>query len=221
MKKILLIGFISSMFYAANAQVEKGSIFTGGSVGFGSSKNDDLTGNISKSSNWSLVPQLGKAIAVNKIVGIQLQASASSIRSLNMQAVFQKTKQDNFGLGIFYRQYFPLHEKWMLFGQATLSGTRGKVNNYFNDKLVSDSRSWSAIIGVTPGISFRVGKKVYLEAILNDLLTVNYTLQKSNNRDAFGTVTNRSKQSSIYGGANTGGFNSIAVGLRWIIPAKR
>ena len=54
MKKTSLVCFVSSMFYAANAQVEKGSIFTGGSVGFGKYKNDDLTSNLANSSAWNV-----------------------------------------------------------------------------------------------------------------------------------------------------------------------
>jgi len=106
----------------------------------------------------------------------------------------------------------------MLFGEAALSVSFGKGENSNQAFKTDKSSGWGAGLGITPGISFQVGKKLSLEASLGNLLGINYTTQKTEILDPTGTVTSSSTRKDFSGAANVNGFNSINIGIRWIIP---
>ncbi len=219
MKKITLAFVSLLLIQVAHAQVSKGSLFTGGSVNVNSTTIDNSFGsttNTSKTSGWSVSPQIGTAIQQNKIIGVQLFAGGNS--SENTSNNVSKGTNNNYGVGIFYRQYFPIASKWMLFGQAAVLGNFGNGESSSQGIKTDKSSSWGIGLGITPGIAYQAGKKVWLEASLSNLLGINYSSQKTDNLSQSGSVTSTSKRKDFSANANWNGFNNINLGIRWIIP---
>ena len=216
MKRITLALSCLIFIQLANAQVLKGSLFTGGSANITSTTVNYSAGQEVKSNIWSISPQLGIGIQQNKVLGIQLFAGANSYEGSN--GMTSKSSGKYYGGGFFYRQYFPVHNKWMLFGQANVSASFGNGKSS-NEGIKTDrNTSWGIGLGVTPGIGFQISKKVWLEASMANLLGINYNCQKSDILDPSGTVTSTSTRKDFSAIASVNGFSGINLGIRWIIP---
>jgi len=83
MKKITLALSGLLIIQLANAQVSKGSIFTGGSVNVTTTTVNYSAGQKVKSNSWSVSPQLGTAIQQDKILSVQLLAGGYKSENLN------------------------------------------------------------------------------------------------------------------------------------------
>jgi hypothetical protein len=220
MKKITLALSSLLVFQLANAQVFKGSIFTGGSVNVQTSTNDNSNIPNSKSINtsWSVLPQIGVAVRENKVIGFQLSVAGATNKNYNAATYESKNTSNNFGAGVFYRQYIPIAAKWMFFGQAAINVSFSSNKGFSNDIKTNKGNGWQTGLGITPGIAFKVNKKTWLEASIGNMLALNYNHQKNDNLNTDGTVLFTQKQNSFSANANINPVDNFNIGIRWIIP---
>jgi hypothetical protein len=206
----------------ANAQISKGSTFLGGSVSYntGESENENNTQYKSESTSFGIRPQFGKAIATNKILGLFVNYGGSKFEqsSGNVTTV---DKTQTYGGGIFLRNYYTLSPRFYLFGEAGLGVTSSNRERTSNSILTSEDNTTGISLTITPGISFAAGKKLHLEASLNNLFSMDYSASKSKYYDNSGVLTSSNKGTSFNAAANASGFSQISVGLRWILPSKQ
>lgn len=223
MKKIALVIIASLSIFVVNAQISKGSTFLGGSVNFNASSTEDdaIPSNENKINEWGIRPQFGKAIATNKILGIFLNFAGSTNEYMNSSFTSDKRKVEgnNYGGGIFYRQYYPISNRFYLFGDGSLGVNFGKSEATLNNAITNEQKYTGLRLGVTPGISFAISNKLHIEAAMNDLLTINYQSSETKEFNSSGSVIRTSKGNAFAGGANSNGFNGLAIGLRWILPS--
>lgn len=223
---------IASVFACiiTHAQISKGSTFLGGSIGYSNGKAEQ---NIpqqpnslqeSKHSNFSIRPQIGKAIAENSIFGVFLNYSRNTLEQTNGTNI-AKTEGNGYGGGIFYRRYYPFSQRFFLFGDAGLGIAFGKgettspggTANFVSFKTTSQQVSLS----LTPGLSFAATRKLFLEASLNDLLSFMYGSTQSDSYNQQGTVIQTREEKAFSANANANGAAGLSVGLRWILPSKK
>jgi len=215
----------------SNAQISKGSTFLGGSVNFSSNsrKDDDLSSIENKTTNWGVTPQLGKAVATNKIVGVFLHYSTSKNQYYSQNSpgsspilpTKSNSEGTDYGGGFFYRQYHPFSSRFYVFGQAGLGTTFGKQQSIQNDILTNEQKWTDFGLALTPGFSFAATRKLHLEASLGSLLSLNYNTSTIKEFTPAGDVSKTSKSQSFSANANTNGFSGISIGLRWILPSKK
>lgn len=219
MKKITLILTATLMLHVVHAQVEKGSIFTGGSFGINSNKTENSS-NDGKSSNfnWSVSPQIGKVFETNKVIGIQLLLGGSTNKTNIPQANESKNTSSVYGASIFYRQYFTMYKKWMFYGQGN-AGVNFSNNDYVDQGVKRNKGNGvNAGLNGSLGITFQASRKLWLEAGLNDFFGLNYSHSKSDAFSQSGQVTSSAKSNGVTANFNISGANSLAVGFRWIFP---
>ena len=216
MKKILTVLACIIIVQLAQAQVQKGSLFLGGSLSIGSNSYKSFS-TTNKNSSWSISPQVGKAIDLNKIIGMQIFIGGNAEESSNGGTALNKNVSNAYGMGIFYRQYFPLAAKWAMFGNGAIDGRYGTGETKNNGIKTAENNGWAFFAAITPGISYKAGKCIWLEAALNNLVGVNYSFDKQNLINETGQIFSNVKRTGFNGGINLSGFNSIAIGLRWII----
>lgn len=216
MKKFLTALVCIIIIQLAQAQVQKGSLFLGGSLSVGSNKYES-TSTINKNSSWTISPQIGKAIDLNKIIGLQIYVSGTAEESSTGGMAFNRNVSTAYGLGVFYRQYFPLAAKWAMFANAGIDVRYGSGETKSNGIKSGENNGWVFSAAITPGISYKAGKSIWLEAALNNLFLINYSSEKQNSIDQNGQTFSTIKRNSFNTGVNLSGFNSIAVGLRWIL----
>ncbi len=144
MKKLLLGLLVFQFFiFAANAQIEKGSIMLGGSVNFNNSNSEELSGTLPDVSAYNydshdflFNPRFGYSIGNNWVIGTALafnkgkitRKSASSTSSSSTMEE-QISSHDAFGAALFARKYFPLGDKFSVFGEL-ISGANWRNVNF-------------------------------------------------------------------------------------------
>ncbi|MEI9959515.1 MAG: hypothetical protein WDM90_25075 [Ferruginibacter sp.] len=131
-----------------------------------------------------------------------------------MEVIFYNTKGDNFGVGIFYRQYKKLAKDFYFFTEAGAS--------YFNTKQVYDTASvvlstdkrTGGRLGLAPGVAYKLCKKFYVELSIPDIAYVQYTNIKTtatgnnnSNENQFNFSSTLSNQSFLY---------NMAIGFRFV-----
>jgi hypothetical protein len=220
MKKIALAFSVTFLFQMANAQVEKGSLFTGGSVTINNSNGENSTSDKTTSFSWNISPQFGKAIQQNKVLGFELLAGGVNNKSTNRLGNVSKNSGNQYGVAIFYRQYFPVYKKWMFYGQGN-AGLIFSGSTLSNDGIkLNKINTQGASIGASLGITLQVSKKLWLEAGLSNLASINYNHQQMQNFSTDGSVTTTATNNQFSTNFNLNGGSSLAIGFRWIFPAK-
>lgn len=226
-KTFTLIVALLCLAFVSRAQISKGSTFLGGSLTLNSSKSEPTAGGNTvenKTSNWGINPQIGIATASNKIVGVFLSFNASSNKQSAAPNTSSTYKTNGFGGGVFYRRYFLLSTRFYLFGQGSIGGTsvgeEGANNNGITNYIYLKRKGFGINGTLLPGVSFAAGRKVHLEAGLNNLLTLAYQHTKKEEYTAPNTLYRTTPENSFSANVNANGFSSLFIGLRWILPSK-
>ena len=228
MRKIYILTIaIACIGLVSNAQITKGSTFLGGSLSAYSDKSE-FTPNTNlenKSTNWNIRPQVGKAIAENKIAGIFLNFGKSKYIQSSAPANSSESINSFYGGGVFYRSYYPVSKRFFLFGDAALGISFGKDERSNNNGTINyiyyTGKSTEGNFALTPGVSFAATKKLHLELAMNNLLYFSYQSSKVTEYTSPNTVFRTTNRKIFSANANANGFSNIAVGFRWILPSKK
>jgi hypothetical protein len=229
-KKLLALAVGISVIQISQAQISKGSLFLGGSLGFGNFNNKSTQINPSgssqenKNNSWAIRPQIGRAFGENKILGIFVEIGGQTTE--NIQGTVNQTQKSNFyGGGFFYRQYYPLGKRFFLHGEAALGVEFSKSTSRFVDgtvnRLQSDNKGTAIGLSIAPGISFAASRKLFLEASLNSVLSASYQSSKGTGYNFQGNPSFNQESNGFGFTANANGFSNISIGLRWILPTKK
>jgi hypothetical protein len=203
---IIVILFLS---FQTNAQIAKGSVWLGGSVGLSSYKRSSDNNPYHESrANW-ISPGIGKAIKENTILGLSL-----NYRYERTENYYNYLKRSAYSYGIspFIRQYIPVAGRLYIFGQgnAQMNLIRNKL--IFSDLNTGNEKGWNAGIFVTPGISYAVHKKWHIEAGFNNLFGVGY-----NKMTELSSPGHEIKTESYYAGVSLDNASQLYLGFRLLL----
>ena len=219
MKKIILLSFSVLLFaLVTNAQITKGSIYLGGSIGASNAKSESsTTSNEGKQSSFSLNPAVGIAVRHNVIAGIEFNYVHSKSASFSNN---QDNKNNGYGAGLFLRKYFPLSNRFYVFGQTGL-GYFHQNWDYLQTpgyNYTAQNKQSSISANLFPGLAIHVIKSLYLEAAFNNLIQLSYSAT-STTANYLGTVST-SKQKGFNIGSSLTSGSYLNIGVRFIIPKK-
>lgn len=216
MKQKFLLAFLIVLCAstATKAQITKGSVWLGGSLGFSQKTTITDPNAETKEKNFTISPAIGKAINENTILGIQLNYTKS--KTDYSGGTTDWSKASDFGAGIFLRKYALLLNRLYIFGHgfAGFDITRDRTST-INDHISEDTKGWSASLSFTPGVSFAATKKVHLETGFNSLFSLTYS--KSKKTSDFSTEATKSENFST--GINLENRSGFYLGVR-ILLAK-
>ena len=217
MTKHYIFSLLLILSFTVNGQIKKQSIFLGGQLFYYNIKNkvDNLN---QKSENATFSLSIGKAFKENKIIGVNL--SFSPIRQSNYLNNGDTTNLtfNRFDIGLFYREYKKLAKDFYFFSQ--LDGAFITANQAEHYKIASadvNVTQRGGFIALTPGISYQVFKKMQLEIIIPNILSVQYLVTKI---DSKVNQIKNSKQEQIlfYSNINNNtGLGFLGVGFRFIL----
>ncbi|MFT3932665.1 MAG: outer membrane beta-barrel protein [Chitinophagaceae bacterium] len=213
MKKIILPALV--LFAAtitSNAQIKKGSILLGGQISATAASSNVTQNNTTttqqKSSGYSISPAFGKAIKENLIIGADLLFSHQK----NDYTGGPYQKGNDYGLGVFVRQYKQLGKYFYFFTQLRAGGSYGQTdftdNTNNND---SHSKGYSFQLAVYPGIAYSVNNKLQIEAGFNNLAYIQFSHNKQWS-DANNGWTSKTNNFSL--GSSLSNFAGPSVGFR-------
>lgn len=214
MRTALLILSFVFMGGVLNAQITKGSALIGGNLSFGSSKGEfDNLPNKTKSSSFSFQPSFGVAVKENLIVGVKLGYGNQTSSVTNIPAA-TKQKNNTYSAGAFIRKYKQLGKSdFYLFGDAGVNYYNRKTTSW-NEGVETSARKENQIaIGITPGVSYAVNKRLHLELSVGDLFSAGFSTWKETNPSGPAY-----KNNSTYVSTNLSNItNSLSFGLRFLL----
>jgi hypothetical protein len=184
MKKLYLSFSLLFIGLLSQAQISKGTILLGGDFGFGTSSDKSTTdgttpvipSTTTKNSQFSLYPSIGKAIKDNLVIGVDLGIGYSSQNSN------PSYKENDYGFGVFMRNYKYLGSRFYFFVETTLGFS---YSDYTQDDSTTypnheDSKSYGISLGLSPGLAFSLSRKWQLEAEFPSVLSAEYYYSKIN-----------------------------------------
>lgn len=208
-KFLLLLFIVITSSEIINAQIKKGTIFLGGQAGVMFNKWKDGNGNTeSKNQFYSFSPAVGLFTKDNLVMGADLFIQGAK----QHQEFSIPRKQFAAGIGVFARQYFPVVNRFYLYGQARFGA------NYIKDRFYNNSQAidkgYTLGVYLTPGISFALKKNIYLETGLSNLAYLEFTHVK---REIGTPVFETHKANGVQLGGSLNGTAYFTIGLRFLI----
>jgi opacity protein-like surface antigen len=202
------------------AQINKGALWVGGSIGYNEQKGEPYGTAASpyKSNAFTINPSIGTVVKDNLVVGINLLYN--QVKTDN-DGNSIKSKTNAYGGGVFVRKYFPVISRLYIFGDAGVGFTSTKTDktlpNYYNGvPIKTTSKGWSGAVGITPGIAFAVSKKFQLETSLNNLFSVAY----NSNKTTGPTDYYKGKSHQLSAGLYADGQAQFNIGFRFLFNNK-
>lgn len=225
MKKALHFAFAFLLFTTAvNAQITKGDLFLGGTVGYsqGNAKNtnDYFSGVPTKQRAFTITPAIGKVIRTNLVLGVQANILTQNQTYENYAANNQVTKfkNENYGGGVFLRKYVPLGKNFYFFGQGISEYNVFKSSQILNiNQAYIKGNGWSINVSAYPGLAYAITKKFHIETGFYNLVMIGYSHSNVENKN-FNTGTISSSKGNSFNFstslATNGGFG---VGFRLLL----
>jgi hypothetical protein len=216
-KTILLATFFSACYFISTAQIQKGAVLVGGDVFFSDVKNSTSPStNSSKSSDANISLSIGKAFATNKVAGAYVGFGQGKSEISSVGGNIGTVKNNSFKVGAFYRQYKTLGKGFYFWGEVNAGYFGGKQTNENNIPPTTTTVTQSLVeLGITPGISYQVLKKLQIELLLPGIAALSYSTSKSKNS----TNTNTTKGTSFDFRTGLSGsvINNLAIGFRLLL----
>lgn len=212
MKKTLLLACtIILLSIISHAQIKKGTVLLGGSVGFSKNENGN-DGNENKSKTFSVFPSVGLAIKDNWVIGLSGGYSGTNYEPATPTSEYES---DGYSSGIFIRHYKPLGKNFYLYGNAGINYNKSKsresqIPNYHRTTVTN-----GVSLAITPGLTYAVSKHFHLEASLNNLLSLSYN-KSSEERYSSGSIYNSKSKSFDYG-TNFSAAAPLTIGFRFVL----
>jgi hypothetical protein len=218
MKMIFLLSTVITIFnLTSSAQIKKGSVLIGGQISYADAKshyNSTQPDQKNKSAVFNI--SAGKALKQNKVLGIAISYSHFNYDNNNGNIDYN-VNSDRYNFDVFYRQYKKLAKDFYIFGELG-GGYFG--GNQTDTDIPSNNKTKYTESGVglflTPGISYRIYKKLHLELLLPQIAGVNYSVQK---RSSLTNIQNNSKQNqfSFNTNLNASLLSNLGLGFRFVL----
>jgi hypothetical protein len=207
---------------STRAQIGKGSVWLGGSIGFNQSKADNTPGiGHQKIKAFNVSPAIGIAIKENLIAGVRLGYSKNTSENNPTPTSHYNNTTENYGGGIFIRRYVPVINRLYIFGEGTASYARSKITKdelYNNETRAMENKGWSTSLGFTPGVSYGITKKLQLETGFNSLFGMSYGKSKETNPDI--PSGNKGTSEGFSAGISLENASTFYIGFRVLLNNK-
>lgn len=209
-KMFAVAGMVAGTVLSVNAQVSKGSMMFGGSLGANITM-ESTTKTTGASdvktagyTNWNFSPTGGYFIADGLAVGLMLDVSSTKVGSATQGTASENIMRSGMGVGLFARKYMTVTDKVYLHGQAGLMYSSTSETNRVPDganSLKDGTKVTGSNIGIniTPGITYFVAPKWGIDFSLNNIIGYNMNSSKTE----LGSASSET----------TGGSFSIGAGL--------
>lgn len=216
MKKLFALFLFIYISFSSSAQISKGSLLLGGDFSlFTEKQKQGIQENNTNGVNFS--PLIGTAVKNNLIKGVYMQLGYRNNENINSQFV-NKTKNSNYGAGIFLRKYSSIKNNFYGFLQGNLGFSYSKNKNE-NSTSFYEGKQTSVGVNMSPGLSYKVSKKLHIEAGLREIASMGYSVTK--NRNVVSTTSSDSKTNSFSVSTSLNNFSSnIYFGFRLLLSGK-
>jgi len=216
MKKIFtLIGLTFFYSFSVFGQVNKGSILLGGDFNAFTEK-QEINSQEFDNNGIFLSPLVGKALKNNLITGIYLEFGYG--KNENDQT-WNLVENNIYGAGFFLRNYKKIKNDFYGFLQGNLGYFYSRYK-FEQTGFGYENKQSGIAIALSPGLSYKISRKLHLEAGLRELASIGYSVSKHHDFNQLSTSDTKAKRFSISSSLNN--FNSnLYFGFRLLIDKKQ
>ncbi|MDE3236727.1 MAG: hypothetical protein KGO81_12285 [Bacteroidota bacterium] len=176
-QKIVLMAVTAlTCFKFSYAQIKTKSVLLGGQLYYSSdvnSENNQPGGQKIQNSTFNI--SIGKALKENSIYGVNLTFSPYNINNNYNGININSIKTNQYSFGLFYRRYKSLAKDFYFFTELGAAYISSKQT--YNDS-VGVTYETSTLTGgqffLTPGLSYKIFKKLQLEIIIPNIIMIQY-----------------------------------------------
>lgn len=182
MKKLICsLGLAFGIGSVAMAQTQSGKIFIGANLGWNNNENiynyTNNTGQVglrtNENSSFSIQPMIGAFVANNIALGIFVTYGNNRNKTTFPIGDYNENiKNDFLTVGPFIRKFFPLNDKFAIYGQGNLGYRRSSYNtNQESEGMTYNLHNkYNGIMAaLKPGIVFFASKKVGVDLSVHGL----------------------------------------------------
>lgn len=200
-----------------SAQINKGAFLLGGELSHYDSKttsSPDLPVNTAHSSGLDI--SFGRAFSENMVYGIRVEYFPSSNKNFFNGSMWMNTKYAQFGAGLFARSYRLLAKDLYFFAEAGINylGYSQVLEDTLGNRLGKVTQS-GVLMYLTPGVSYRIYRSLYLEILIPNLFSASYVVTKDHENAAM------QKQFIANTSLNTSGLDFLGVGFHLLLQKKK
>lgn len=217
MTKIYLVFTLVFISNLTIAQIKKGSTLLGGQLNYFHEKNkiDDY---LEKTESGAIGLSVGRAYKENAIVGFSISFFPVKMsNTINFSDTINSTFKQ-LGVGVYFREYKKIAKDFYFFGQAEGSFLTANQTQEFTIAAGNIKSTRNQIsITVTPGISYRIFRKLYTEISIPNIMGIQYAVTRSNSQVPQ-LKSYRSNQFGVYSNLNSNtALGFLGVGFRLIL----
>jgi hypothetical protein len=217
MTKIYLVFTLVFISNLTIAQIKKGSTLLGGQLNYFHEKNkiDDY---LEKTESGAIGLSVGRAYKENAIVGFSISFFPIKMsNTINFSDTINSTFKQ-LGVGVYFREYKKIAKDFYFFGQAEGSFLTANQTQEFTIAAGNIKSTRNQIsITVTPGISYRIFRKLYTEISIPNIMGIQYSVTRSNSQVPQ-LKSYRSNQFGVYSNLNSNtALGFLGVGFRLIL----
>jgi hypothetical protein len=220
MNKVLLLTAIIAIFnLTTSAQIKKGSILLGGQIFFDNQDaNYTNTQNKQKNQVANFNISAGTALSENKVLGLSVTYSHYINDYVSSGLVNYNSNSDSYNFDVFYRVYKKLAKDFYFFGEmgAGYFGSNQTDINVPGNTNKTKYRTSGAELYLTPGIAYRIYKKLHVELVIPQIAGTSYSVQKRNslpvNLDDY-----KQNHFRFNTNLNSSFLNNIGLGFKFVL----
>lgn len=219
MKKALHFVITACLFTTvSNAQIAKSKVLLGGTLAYYQRTEDysDERFNPAKQRYLTVSPSVGKVIKENLVLGVEVSFMSSYLR-YNPPLTINENKSKSYGGAIFLRRYVPLLKNFYFFGQAAAGFSKQKGAQTYDSKPYNETNGWGSALSLTPGLTYGITKKFFVEAALNNLALLAYSHSKTESTDATTQIVSSSKSNDFNVSTSLGSSGGFNIGFRLLL----
>ena len=217
-KVFLLATIITILNLTVSAQIKKGSILLGGQIGFNDSKVDYNNAQPDQKNKNSLFNiSVGTAIRENKVLGASITYGQSDFDQNYNSNAFVNSRGNQYGIDIFYRQYKKLAKDFYFFGELG-AGYFGsdQTDTDLPGNYITKYTSSGGRVYLTPGVAYRIYKKLQVELLVPGIAGASYTVDKKTvaANNALNSTQNRFGFNTSL---NASFFYNLSLGFKFVL----
>jgi hypothetical protein len=221
-KILLSFAIFFSIAFTSNAQIDKGRIFLGGSIYYSNSnsKYNPPPYNSDLNESFGTNIQFGKVVKLNTVEGIIVSYTHSNYHVSGFpDSNFNRGNQ--ISAGVFYRKYKRLLKDFYFFGEVdgVYFHSKYEQGNYPYGGYNSTSITNGGSVSFIPGLSYAVCRKMNIELLMSNLLSVSYSHSNTNYTQGTPQVSTNGKGNSfsIAGNLSSGVLSNFGIGFKFLL----
>jgi hypothetical protein len=204
----------------ATFSIDKGVVLIGGGIASynNQARRTDINDNEQKSKGFNFAPSIGWAVKKNTIVGLYLEYGNSSSKNSISSIIVNENKTNNYGGGLFLRNYKSLGSNFYLLGQTSLGMSVAKTSSENAGASNNRKEEYKTLrLSFAPGVAYSISRTFQVELLFGNMLSGSYgsTVFTS-------TVSpEKTKQNGFDFTINTAPLLNLSVGFRIFLHSKK